>query len=133
MLPIVLSANPIYVFAHGSEKHNGKPMEGTIVSIDRDTLVLKGLDSSLEVVVSSKTLLENHGDNSKTNKKVVLKAGQLVQVFGTKLPGGKMVAKEIIVKTSTGLPEKHQPMDHSEHEMGKMDHRQMHDNHQGAH
>jgi methionine-rich copper-binding protein CopC len=82
------------VFAHDASKHKGKPVQGEVVSTTPDGFQLKTQTGVLPVTFSSKTKFEQ--GNATVDKTHVTKGVQ-VSVFGTKLPIGEMVAREILI------------------------------------
>lgn len=85
------------VFAHDASKHKGKPVKGEVVSMASDRFELKTDAGILPVTFSSKTKFE-HGDA--TVDKTHVKTGERVIVFGTKLPSGELVAREVLIGTA---------------------------------
>ena len=95
------------LLAHDASKHKGKPVQGEVVSSAGDRFELKTETGVIPVTFSSKTKFE-HG-NASVDKTHVTK-GTHVSVFGTKLPSGEMVAREILIGSSG---------DHGQHAGGK--------------
>ena len=95
------------VFAHDASKHKGKPIQGEVVSAAADKFEVKTTSGIVPVTFSSKTKFE-HG-NATVDKTHVVK-GSHVSVFGTKLPSGEMVAREVVIGDGN---------DHAKHEAGK--------------
>ena len=85
------------LWAHDASKHKGKPVQGEVVSSAGDRFELKTETGVIPVTFSSKTKFE-HG-NVSVDKTHVTK-GTHVSVFGTKLPSGAMVAREILIGSS---------------------------------
>lgn len=79
---------------HDAKLHKGKPTEGEIVSIAASKLEVKTATGPLMVTLSDKTKYE-HGKQNVT--KSHLKVGERVTVFGTKLPTGELVAREVLI------------------------------------
>lgn len=90
-------------FAHDPSKHKGKPVQGEVVSSAGDRFEIKTEGGVIPVTFSSKTKFE-HG-NTTVDKTHVTK-GVRVSVFGTKLPSGELVAREVLIGGSA---------EHSEH------------------
>ena len=93
--------------AHDASKHKGKPVQGEVVSSASDRFELKTEAGVVPVTFSSKTKFE-HG-NATVDKTHVTK-GAHVSVFGTKLPSGEMVAREVLIGAGN---------DHGQHAMPK--------------
>jgi len=83
--------------AHDAKLHKGKPTEGEIVSVAAGKMELKTAAGPLTVTLSDKTKYE-HGKQTVTRGH--LKAGERVSVFGTKLPTGELVAREVLIGTA---------------------------------
>lgn len=80
--------------AHDASKHKGKPVKGEVVSMADDRFEVKTETGVVPVKTSSKTKFE-HG-NAAVDRTHVAK-GARVSVFGTKLPSGEMVAREVLI------------------------------------
>jgi hypothetical protein len=80
--------------AHDASKHKGKATEGEIITAGGDQLELKTSAGAVRVSLTGKTKIE-HG--TQVVDRTHLKPGERVSVFGTKLPGGELVAKEIVI------------------------------------
>lgn len=80
--------------AHDEKLHRGKAIEGEVLSMSSDGFELKTEDDSLAVVVTDKTKFER--GNSIISLADVTE-GMKVKIFGTKLPGGKLAAKEVLL------------------------------------
>jgi hypothetical protein len=80
--------------AHDISLHKGKATEGEIVSINPGKMELKTAAGPLTVTLSDKTKYE-HGSQTVTMSH--LKTGTRVAVFGTKLPSGELVAREVLI------------------------------------
>jgi hypothetical protein len=83
--------------AHDPSKHKGKPVEGEVVSVADDRFEIKTATGTVPVTYSSKTKFE-HG--TATVDKTHVTVGERVSVFGTKLPSGELVAREVIIGTA---------------------------------
>ena len=81
-------------FAHDASKHKGKSVQGEVVSSAGDGFQLKTETGVISVTFSSKTKFE-HGNA--TVDKTHVKTGERVTVFGTKLPSGVLVAREVLI------------------------------------
>ena len=82
-------------FAHDKSLHKGKAAEGEIVSVQPGRFVMKTASGEKTVTLGKKTTIEV-GDTTGTRE--ALKSGAHVAVFGTRLPGGEIVAKEVLVQ-----------------------------------
>jgi hypothetical protein len=81
-------------YAHDASKHKGKPIEGEVVSVAEDRFQLKTATGTVPVTFSSKTKFE-YG-KATVDKTHVTKGGRIT-VFGTKLPSGEVVAREVLI------------------------------------
>ncbi len=90
---------PSLMRAHDPSKHKGKAVTGEIVSIAEDRFELKTNAGTVPVTFSSTTKFE-HGND--VVDKTHLTKGDRVSVFGTKLPTGELVAKEVLLGISAG-------------------------------
>jgi hypothetical protein len=86
---------PSHAFAHDQSLHRGKATEGTIVSTAPGRFLVKTDDGERPVSYGAKSKIEI-GNDAGTDAD--LKAGSRVAVFGTKLPGGEIAAKEILLR-----------------------------------
>ena len=94
---------PGLALAHDASKHKGKPVQGEVVSVSKDRIDLKTATGTVPVTFSSKTKFE-HG-NAAVDSTHVTKGAQ-VSVFGTKLPSGEMVAREVLIGGSDAPSQK---------------------------
>lgn len=97
MIALLFAASltvPGAALAHDASKHKGKPIHGEVVSVTKDNIELKTTTGTVPVTFSSKTKFE-HG-NAVVDRTHVTKGAQ-VAVFGTKLPTGVMVAREVLI------------------------------------
>lgn len=84
---------------HDPSKHKGKATEGVIRAVSGDKIEIKATAGLITVALTTKTKIE-HGTESVDRSH--LKAGERVSVFGTKLPSGELVAREIVIAPSSG-------------------------------
>ena len=80
--------------AHDASKHKGKPLQGEVIASSADRFEVKTESGVVPVTFSSKTKFE-HGNAAVDNTHVT--KGTQVSVFGTKLPSGEMVAREVLI------------------------------------
>lgn len=85
---------PVPAVAHDKSLHKGKPTEGQILSVQPGRFSMKTAAGEKTVTLGDKTAIEV---GNKAGKGEDLRAGDHVAVFGTKLPGGEIVAKEVLV------------------------------------
>jgi hypothetical protein len=94
---LLLSATP--AFAHDESSHGRKPTEGVIDAVHGDHLSLRSQKGTISVVLDEKTAIEQ---DEKPVGRDRLEPGARVSVFGTKLPGGEIVARDIVVSARRG-------------------------------
>ena len=82
------------VEAHDARLHKGKPTTGKVISIDDQALKLKTATSTIMVTLGEETKFERRTKNVTREE---LKPGQQIRVFGTKLPTGELVAREVLL------------------------------------
>lgn len=75
----------------------GPATKGQIVSVAGDTFVMKTDKGNMTVTLNKDTKIK-HGD--KAVDKTHLMKGEKVTVYGTKLPSGEFVAKEVMMGTA---------------------------------
>ena len=80
--------------AHDVSKHKGNATEGEIVAVADDSFVMKTAKGNVTVTLNKDTKIE-HADQ--VVDKTHLMKGEGVTVFGTKLPSGQLVAKEVVM------------------------------------
>ena len=108
LLVTVALIAPVQIEAHDPAKHKGKGTAGEIVSVASDQLELKNQAGVFNITLTGDTRIE-HG-NAAVDKSHLLK-GSKVTVFGTKLPGGELVAREIVITSSPVSRRGGQPKD----------------------
>lgn len=86
---------PATALAHDASMHKGKPTEGEVVAVEKGRFTLKAEDGTHPVTLGADTKVESGA--SAEHVKADLKVGEHVAVFGTKLPGGAIAAKEVVV------------------------------------
>jgi hypothetical protein len=96
-LALLSLALPFAASAHDPSKHKGKATEGDIVAVAGDRIELKTAKGPLTVTFADALKVErgNHAID-----KSQLKKGEHVAVFGTKLPTGELIAREIVAAPS---------------------------------
>lgn len=79
-------------FAHGAKFHKHKPVQGTITNLSDEGFSLKSDAGETKVRLQEKTVIERGHEKL---SQAALADGASVEVYGTKLPGGVLVATEI--------------------------------------
>jgi hypothetical protein len=97
---ILASLLPASARAHDASLHKGKPTYGDVVAIEQGRLTLRTENGTHPVTLNADTKIEKGGTSA--HEKAELGVGQHVAVFGTKLPGGEIVAKEVVVGAHEG-------------------------------
>jgi len=85
--------------AHEQSLHKGRATGGTVVSTSERGLVLETATGNVSVTLSETTKFER---DDKPVARQEIRKGDHVEVFGTKLETGELVAKEIIVHGPEG-------------------------------
>lgn len=93
---------------HEPSQHKGKPVEGKVISVEGDRLTLQTAAGPVTVTLADTTEFER-GDAAATRD--ALTRGVDATVFGTKLPGGEMVARHVVVRS----PAPETPAGHAGH------------------
>lgn len=101
------------VEAHDASLHKGKPTKGEVVSIDNNGLKLKTATGTTTVTLRDETKFERRDQNVTREE---LQPGQQISVFGTKLPTGELVAREVLLPAmdSPKAPHAHHAGQHKE-------------------
>lgn len=94
-LLVLCALMPIRAFAHDERLHGGKPIAGEIVSVEPGRLVLESEGVRRNVTLDAKTRIELDGVAGTSDE---LRPGRRAAVIGTKLPGGEIVAREVLVR-----------------------------------
>jgi hypothetical protein len=93
-LLLALAVSVSMLSAHDAAEHKGAPTQGQIASVVADSFQLKTATGTVKVSFNKETKFE-HGDE--VVDKSHLTKGAKVSVFGTKLPSGEIVAKEVVM------------------------------------
>ena len=89
---------PVLALGHEARLHRGKPTEGEVASVQGDHLSLKTAAGSVPVTLTDETKVERESQQA---TRADLAPGTHVAVFGTKLPTGELVAREIVIEGGT--------------------------------
>jgi len=95
------------VLAHDG-KHTGSSVQGIVVSMTGDTVVIKAGGSDVSVTLTKKTQIVT---SSGAVDRKALVPGARVDVHGSKLPGGGFAAREVVLESAPGAPDG----DHDKH------------------
>src|SRR5215510_2198919 len=101
-LTSVVSVSTAY--AHDASLHKGKPIVGKVVSLSDNGLTLQTATGTTTVTFQDKTTFER-GD-AKASPQEIQKGDQLT-VFGTKLPSGELVAREVLLPNTSATRQSH--------------------------
>lgn len=93
-LLLVLASSVLVLSAHEAEKHSGKPTKGEIAAVAAESFQMKTALGTVKVSFNEETKFE-HGDQVVDKSHLV--KGEKLTVFGTKLPSGEIVAKEVVL------------------------------------
>lgn len=97
-LLFALAGSVFILSAHDASEHKGTPTKGQISSVAANGLELKTATGTVKVSFNKDTKFE-HGD-AVVDKSHFMK-GAKISVFGTKLPSGEIVAKEVVMDGAT--------------------------------
>jgi methionine-rich copper-binding protein CopC len=92
---IVVIALVSPAWAHEQSLHHQKPTSGAVETVNGEHLTLKTDDATISVTLSDRTHVEA---GEKEVGRDALRPGTHVSVYGTKLPGGEIVASDIHVE-----------------------------------
>lgn len=97
LFPVIIFVGLICsdALAHDKVHHKGKPTEGEIGSIALESFELVTESKSYTVIVDDKTKFEM---GEKKVSQEYLTKDMRVKVFGTKLPGAKIAASEVLIE-----------------------------------
>ena len=98
---LALATSLFVLSAHEAGEHAGTPTRGEIATVAEDSFQMKTAIGTVKVSFNQETKFE-HGDEV-VDKSHLMK-GTKISVFGTKLPSGEIVAKEIVMGS---MPMKH--------------------------
>ncbi len=101
-LAAVLTGSAAY--AHDASLHKGKPTVGTVESRSEKGVTLKTARGTTPVTFQDKTKFER-GEAQASPQEI--QPGDQLTVFGTKLPSGEMVAREVLLPTTKAKGESH--------------------------
>lgn len=85
-------------YAHDASLHKGKPTVGKVESLSEQGVTLKTARGTTPVTFQDKTKFER-GDAHASPQEI--QQGDHLTVFGTKLPSGELVAREVLLPTAT--------------------------------
>ena len=85
--------------AHDQKYHKGKPTVGEIVSLSEQGFQMITKNGPLMVIITEKTKFEICDANASQEDLV---AGTKLKIYGTKLPGKKVAAREILLDGNRG-------------------------------
>jgi hypothetical protein len=100
---LALAGSVSMLTAHDAAKHKGTPTQGQIASVAEDSFQVKTATGTVKVSFNKDTKFE-HGDD--VVDKTHFTKGAKISVFGTKLPSGEIVAKEILMGNPKTAPAK---------------------------
>lgn len=84
--------------AHDASLHKGKPTVGTVETLSEHDLTLKTARGSTPVTFQDKTKFERGEAQASPQES---QPGDQLTVFGTKLPSGELVAREVLLPTAS--------------------------------
>ena len=99
MTVAVLLALAAPAAAHDAKLHHAMPTHGSIRAVAGDHLTVDTGAGTISVVLDAQTRVEQ-GEHE--TDRGALHSGETVDVFGTKLPSGELVAREIHIGDARG-------------------------------
>jgi hypothetical protein len=93
-------------YAHDASLHKGKPTVGKVESLSENGVTLKTVRGTTPVTFQEKTKFER-GDAPASAQEI--QTGDQLTVFGTKLPSGELVAREVLLPATNAKGESHSP------------------------
>jgi len=105
----LLGAAPAY--AHDASLHKGKPTVGKVASLSENGVSLETARGTTLVTFQDKTKFER-GDAQAAAKEI--QTGDQLTVFGTKLPSGELVAREVLLPSANAKSATH--TEHTPHQ-----------------
>jgi len=91
--------------------HAGGSVKGKVVSLAEDTLTVETEDGTVSVTLARRTAIVRDGG---ALKRAALIPGTLVDVHGSKLPGGGFAAREIVIEAGAEDASAPDQLEHSE-------------------
>ena len=95
---LALCSSVFMLSAHDGDDHKGTPTQGEIASMAADSFQMKTATGTVKVSINKDTVFEHE---EKTVDKAHFTKGAKISVFGTKLPSGEIVAKQVVMGAST--------------------------------
>jgi uncharacterized protein DUF5666 len=90
--------------AHDARLHKGKPTVGTVESRSENSINLKTATGTTIVTFQDKTKFERGEAQASAQE---IQQGDQLTVFGTKLPSGELVAREVLLPATNAKGESH--------------------------
>jgi hypothetical protein len=85
------------VYAHDASLHKGKPTVGKVASLSEHGVNLETARGTTLVTFQDKTKFER-GDAQASAQEI--QTGDQLTVFGTKLPSGELIAREVLLPSA---------------------------------
>jgi hypothetical protein len=98
--------------AHDARLHKGKPTVGTVEALSDNGLTLKTARGTTPVTFQDKTKFERGEAQASAQE---IQQGDRLTVFGTKLPSGELVAREVLLPATNAKGESHSPSTTHQH------------------
>jgi hypothetical protein len=95
---LVFGAVATSLLAHDAKLHKGNATEGEVVSVTPTSMLVKTAKGNITATIDKNTKFEMGDQKVDVNH---FKKGDKVSVFGTKLATGELVAKEIVMPSTT--------------------------------
>lgn len=91
---IALAQTTGVALAHDADKHKGSATDGTVSAVTATELTVTTDHGAVSFALSPETEVERGEHKAKASD---IATGEKVAVFGTKLPGGKMAASQVVI------------------------------------
>jgi len=98
-------------YAHDARLHKGKPTVGEVESLSEKGVTLKTARGTTPVTFQDKTTFERGEAQASAQE---IQTGDQLTVFGTKLPSGELVAREVLLPSANAQSKTH--MQHAPHQ-----------------
>lgn len=85
-------------YAHDASLHKGKPTVGKVVALSQNGVSLKTAKGDTMVTFQDNTKFERGNAQASSED---IQTGDQLTVFGTKLPNGELVAREVLLPAQT--------------------------------
>ena len=99
-LALAIAAMTADARAHDASQHKGATVHGTVTEVTADQLTLKTQEGESRTFALAPETVVERGDRKAAVADIAV--GEEAAVFGTKLPGGKTAASEVVIGGEAG-------------------------------